>query len=453
MKKGTRVFAVLVALSFSLSFITACSSSSEPHSGGDSVRVPASEVYAACLVPYTGAASHLSEDEQRLYNDTVIALLEQELWTSRDAYDASHYLMVPMFYAFRSGESSLIEAYARFFARFAEEVGSGTSAFTSIGDLDKLQFHFFATQFMVLCALHGRQELVPAVLPELSQRCAEYVLYDVPSNWGVEPSYEYHIQTVLSGKQYSRQYYSMIDDFTLFSLGILCGPHIYHSESNLPVSRTEEQAREDAYQLFASPLLNTTTADDGWLFQVGVCSDYGDFAYAGNPSITEGIEPCVKEDIVADSSHFHRMPLLLATFGLAQTEYERQALFLQRRAQLSNQLINHVLQEVDGHWLTTTFMDGTNGVYRYSYNTEGVGLEGYALSGTFLMGWWSLLADDRVSEVYRDILPTFPMAGDRSNPYYDYATTRERNPFFDASSAFDTGMLECTVLCAARLGE
>lgn len=91
MKRGTRVFAVLVALSFSLSFITACSSSSEPHSGGDSVRVPASEVYAACLVPYTGAASHLSEAEQRLYNDTVIALLEQELWTSRDAYDASHY--------------------------------------------------------------------------------------------------------------------------------------------------------------------------------------------------------------------------------------------------------------------------------------------------------------------------------------------------------------------------
>ena len=175
MKRGTRVFAVLVALSFSLSFITACSSSSEPHSGGDSVRVPASEVYAACLVPYTGAASHLSEAEQRLYNDTVIALLEQELWTSRDAYDASHYLMVPMFYAFRSGESSLIEAYARFFARFAEEVGNGTSAFTSIEDLSKLQFHFFATQFMVLCALHGRQELVPAVLPELSQRCAESV--------------------------------------------------------------------------------------------------------------------------------------------------------------------------------------------------------------------------------------------------------------------------------------
>lgn len=145
MKRGTRVFAALVALSFSLSFITACSSSSDPHPDGDPTEAASSEAYAACLAPYTGAANHLSEEEQRLYNDTVIALLEQELWTSRDAYDASHYLMVPMFYAFRSGESSLIEAYARFFARFAEEVGSGTSAFTSIGDLDKLQFHFFAT--------------------------------------------------------------------------------------------------------------------------------------------------------------------------------------------------------------------------------------------------------------------------------------------------------------------
>ena len=73
MKRGTRVFAALVALSFSLSFITACSSSSDPHPDGDPTEAASSEAYAACLAPYTGAANHLSAEEQRLYNDTVIA--------------------------------------------------------------------------------------------------------------------------------------------------------------------------------------------------------------------------------------------------------------------------------------------------------------------------------------------------------------------------------------------
>lgn len=47
------------------------------------------------------------------------------------------------------------------------------------------------------------------------------------------------------------------------------------------------------------------------------------------------------------------------------------------RQQMANQMVNCVLQKMDGHWLCITFMDGTNDVYRYSYNTEGVGLEGY----------------------------------------------------------------------------
>lgn len=153
MKRGTRVFAALVALSFSLSFITACSSSSDPHPDGDPTEAASSEAYAACLAPYTGAANHLSAEEQRLYNDTVIALLEQELWTSRDAYDASHYLMVPMFYAFRSGESSLIEAYARFLPASRKKLETEPLHLPASGIWTSCNFIFLrpSSWFSVLC--------------------------------------------------------------------------------------------------------------------------------------------------------------------------------------------------------------------------------------------------------------------------------------------------------------
>lgn len=43
------------------------------------------------------------------------------------------------------------------------------------------------------------------------------------------------------------------------------------------------------------------------------------------------------------------------------------------------------------------------------------------------------------------------MKGDRSNLYFDYATVREQNPFFDDDTAFDNGMMECMVACASKI--
>ena len=96
-------------------------------------------------------------------------------------------------------------------------------------------------------------------------------------------------------------------------------------------------------------------------------------------------------------------------------------------------------------------MDGTCGVYRYSYDSTGVGYQGYSLSGTLLLGWWSFLEDARITQVYEDILKQFPMKAEKDNPYFDYATTREQNPYFDMDTAFDNGMMECMVMLAGKM--
>lgn len=367
-------------------------------------------------------------------------------------YDACHYLMVPMHYAFYNNDGKTIKLFADFFSRFVSDVtGDDLYQFQQGGTLNKLHFFYLCTQYMNLCATHGYDSHIPNALPALAQNFAENYLLHTRANWGTEQTVITHMQCVINGKVYDANYKSTIEDLDQFTLAILCDLkylHLVRRESYAPVLDT---AADLAYQIFSSPTLNQETEKGGWLFQPGCWSDHPDYAYAGNPTVFEGIEPLIRADVPWDSSHFHRFPLFLNSWQSAQPNKERQALFQLRKEQLANQMAEYVLQNIDGRWLTTTFMDGTNGVYRYSYNTEGVGLDGYDLSGTFLFGWWAFLHNEHIAQCYRDILKTFPMEANRSNPYFDHATVREQNPFFDMDTAFDNGMFECIVTCASKL--
>lgn len=459
-----RVFSCAMIAAIMLSMITACGASSNPslpaspsngsleaeqNSGISEFvsEIPLDDVRAL----YTGTAEGLNEHEQALYHDTVLVLLQEDLWTSRDMYDACHYLMIPMHYAFRAGDTETIQLFADFFVRFADDVsGNDQYGFQEYSYLHRAQFYYLCTQFMCLCAANGREALIPERLPALAQDCASNYLLHNKANWGTEPTVIEHMRQVLAGKQYQHRYYSLIEDLDGFTLAILCDLNcLVRLLGNTPDEVTVTAA-ELSYELYASPLLNQETELGGWLMQAGAWSDHSSFAYAGNTSIHEGMEKSVRDDVPWDTSHFTRWPLYLNSYMSAQTKQDGWELFALRKEQLANQMIHYVLKNVDGHWLTTTFMDGTNGVYRYNEET-GLGLQGYGLSGTFLLGWWSMLEDSRMTAVYQDILKTFPMEGNPENPYFDVATTREQNPFFDMDTAFENGMFECIVTCASKL--
>lgn len=394
----------------------------------------------------------LNKHQQELYQNTVLMLLQEDLWTERDMYDAGHYLMVPMHYAFYSKNDNAIAAFGDFFERFTTDITNDDQhAFKQYSALHQLHFYYLGTQFITLCATNDYETLIPDTLPNLAEEFAQDYLLNQRSNWGIEQTVIERIEKVLNGTSYDFSYYSWLTDLEFFTLAVLCDLHYYESLRGAMPSDTMNIAAELAYKIFSAAHLNLDTAKGGWLFQPGVAHDHPDYAYAGNSKITSDIQPKLREDVPSDSSHFHRMPLWLSSYQSAQSSEEKIALFKMRQQQLANQLTEYVLQNVNGIWLTTTFMDGSNGVYRYSYNTDGIGLEGYDLSGTFLLGWWSFLEDTRITEVYCDILEYFPMQGNRSNPYFDHATVREQNPFFDMETAFDNGMFECIVTCASKL--
>lgn len=394
----------------------------------------------------------LSEDEQALYKSTVSVLLQEDLWTERDMYDAAHYLMVPMHYAFDSGDSEKIAQFHQFFVRFYQDItGSDIYDFSEqTPDVNLMQFYYFCCEYLRLCALTGELSTTPDGLYNYLYRQVEYLYTGVPGNWNSEKNYMTRAEQILLHKEYPYSYYSALADPDLFPLASLCDLRVVAKLSGQEDTPLLKKAASLAYRIFTDTTLITETAQGGYLFQVGVWKDHSDYAYSGNTEITPNIQPLMREDIVSDSSHFMRQALWLTSFQQAQDYQEQYDLFQTRREQLANQLVNYVINYMDGIPLATTFMDGTCGVYRYSYNSGGIGHQGYSLSGTLLLGWWSFLDDARITQVYEDILTQFPMSAGMDNPYFDYATTREQNPFFDMDTAFDNGMMECIVMLSTK---
>ena len=153
--------------------------------------------------------------------------------------------------------------------------------------------------------------------------------------------------------------------------------------------------------------------DGGWLLQPGVWADHPDFAYAGRERIHPGMTPLKIPDVNWDSSHAHRWPafLLSERRGLANNS-SAIAEIDRMRVGLAKQLTAKVLvpPTADFHgWRLTNFLDGRNGVFRYNYNQqEGFGYNPYELSGTWLMGWWSLLGDAEIGKSYRQEVGCLP---------------------------------------------
>ena len=395
----------------------------------------------------------LTEEEEAVYAQTVSVLLQEDLWTPRDMYDSAHFLMVPMHYVFYSMDQEKMNEFHSFFARFYEDVtGDDQYGFLEqSADVNMRQFHYFCCEYLRLAAMTGQMHAVPDGLYDFLYDQAEWFFIETPGVWSTEKNTLSRVEQILLHKKYDYSYYSSLTDIDMFPLASLCDLRTVACSEGYEVTELMDKASMLAYRIFSDPQIITETENGGFLLQVGVEWDYSDNQYAGNIEITADMQPKPKMDIVADSSHFMRYALWLDSFQQSQTYQEQYDLFQMRKEQLANQLTEKVIVYVDNLPLATIFMDGSYGVYRYSYNTEGVGHEKYSLSSALLMGWWAFLDDQRITGIYEDIQNQFPMSARMDNPYYDYAVTREQNAFFDPNYAFGNGMYECIVSLAAKL--
>ena len=393
----------------------------------------------------------LTAEEEALYQKTVLAVLQEDPWTPRDLYDAANYLIVPLHYAFYSRDQEKIDAFHQFFTRFSQDL-NGADTYEYRADVarigDALHFNYFVSEYLRLCAMSGQvTESLPVLYQEVYQDTV-VMFEETMDGWTSLGSYRKRLEQVLLHREFPRSFDSALSGAELATVAALCNLRVVAKFMDYEDTQLLQDAALLGYLVYQDPEIITPTQKGGFLFQVGVWSDYPDMQYAGNREVTPDMQPNPRDDIVMDTNHFAMYIPWMLSFQLAQTYQEQYDLFTRRREELANQFVHYVIQYEDGAPLATTFMDGTCGVYRYDYHGDGIGEQGYSLSSSLLLGRWALLDDPRITEVYGDLLAQFPLSTGMENPYYDYATVREQNPFFDSDTAFDNGMMECITTVA-----
>jgi hypothetical protein len=376
--------------------------------------------------------------------------LTEDLWNPRDEYDAAHYLMIPMQHAFASGNAARQQEFAAYFARL---VASGMDVLEE--RLHRLQHLYLAGRFAVLATQAGKSALIPAGLVEALGQEVERMWIGEPSwQWGREPfpgGMSERIRWKLDTQNVALSYYRTIIDEELFTFGIAADVKAVErlTGAQLPQSPLLDDVLATAREVFVEEVVRHS--DGGWLLQPGVWTDHRDYRYAGHDAIAPDLEPALVPGISWDTSHSHRMPMLLTSLESAYPPgSEANNFYADLKAGLEVQFYNHVLvgpsAEFPGY-RTTNFMDGRNGLYRhFPGRADGfLGYEPFRLSGTMFIGWWSALDTQRMREVYRRLSEQFPLT-DQMLQTYDVTVSRDRHPIV----YWDSGVHELLVLLAAE---
>lgn len=332
------------------------------------------------------------------------AYLENNVWKKEQRYDISHFLMIPMFYAFEKNDRDLIQSYHKYVTNFYIQKQDKLNFNKNEQRLTDAQFLYFLSTYAVLSE-NKYPEYSKSILKDI-----EKVWYEIPAwQWSRKPftnmkeRFDWKLQAS-SDAGYSR---AIIDE-ELFILGAAANlTRIY------PNNKMLKEINSYTTRIFKQ---RSHWNNDRWLFDVGVWDKHPSYAYVGYNDTKNIVEKRPGKNTVADSSHFFRMPVLLWSFQKAYPANSPEAgLFKSYRQGLEKQFFKKVVVRKDNKILLNNFMDGRNGVYRWKYQGTGKGHEAYGLSSSLGMGWWAMLPGERVQNLYKDYYVQLNTGKDKIN--------------------------------------
>jgi hypothetical protein len=360
-----------------------------------------------------GAPQPITERERQLFASTAGLYLKRESWTEPLAYLHGHFLMVPLHTAVRTGDAQWLGEFEAHFERLAASQKSSWCK----NPLSRAQYLYLATRYLALVAETKRQSPVAARLERLltaevvhQWTADEAIMWERAPFAGVKARVDYKLGLLAPKKSYFRAF----TDEEFFHFAEAADLLVYRKYAGL--SGPEDSTLREMVS-YGARIVRTEgerTSGGGWLFQVGAWRDHPDNDYSGNRSITPGMAKNKREDVTMDSSHFHRFALFLTSLSAASERGDKEA-FESARKGLAKQLTGVVLRPPTASfpgWRLTNYMNGWNGVYRFSSNAavgEGKGYGPFELSGTLLLGWWSFLGDRQIQAVYADAAERFPL--------------------------------------------
>jgi hypothetical protein len=356
-----------------------------------------------------------NEVEQQLWAAVITPNLKRPVTANDQAQTVGVTWMVPMHAAFHRKNQAWMHEFAEQFSLYA----SNPSALPTgeVAELSRLYYLYLASQFIVLAKKSGQENLIPPNLPAL-------IFSEVHTYWNVTPAWQFdsphfnggareRLLWKLKNKKVKKSYYRAVLDHDLYIFGIVGDLKAFEGpEQEKAWNPLLNDVLAIAHQVFTQEV--TPQPDGGWVFQPGVWTDHPEYAYAGDPEAHPGIKPAPVRGIAPDSSHSLRFPLWLTSLMSAYPAGSEDYRFYENlRSGLDKQFFAKVLHQPTTEFpcfAISNFMDGSNGVYRWSYNTlgKGNGYGPYQNSASFVLGWWIFLDTDRIRNVYRELVAQFP---------------------------------------------
>jgi hypothetical protein len=351
----------------------------------------------------------------------ISPLLEKNLWEDETAYDSSHYLMIPLHAAFWMEKDGWMEDFHKHFRRFLREKEHLPEGLK--GRSARLQYLFLVSRYLVLAQESAPDDLERFLLSEMRY----FWLVEPAWQWGRKPfrkGIRERIAWKLSTKDVESSYLRAIIDEELFLIGIAANLQTFLNKKRSNIPFFIKEILGTAKKIFTDEIFWNDSG--GWLLQPGVWTDHPDYAYAGHQFFSDNMSKRPVQGISWDSSHSHRLPLILFSLsGSLDCDSEDFQHYVELTKALAKQFFENVVVPPDENfkfYRTKNYMDGSNGVYRFSYHPK-MKRSGYpacALSGTPLIGWWVFLFDPRVPELYNNYFYNVQLMYDwllNSDPY------------------------------------
>jgi hypothetical protein len=226
-----------------------------------------------------------------LWNSSAKPALKQELWLPDNSYNCGHFLMVPMHGAFYLKEESWLQDLKQHFSKLAD---SGYAKLDTANYLYKIQYCYFASEYLRLCYENKRPDLVPANLEDsLFNTVSDRWLHNAIWHWwhrkapfATFPSMQKSMAWKLDDEKIKKPTYqkAVVDD-DLFTMAVgvdLLRIKLLKGDS-IPAVLTEMQV--DMYRTFSER--GAFQADGSYQFQPGWWSDHYDYRYAAYDAYEE----------------------------------------------------------------------------------------------------------------------------------------------------------------------
>jgi len=395
--------------------------------------------------------------DRELWGRTARVLLEAPLWQPRDAYDAGHFLYVPLCAAFELNEPAWQRDFQEHFVRFlaaSSQLPAEEHLFLGYG--------FLSVRYCTYAAASAQRAAIPPGLPQYwLSRLVELWLRDPAWQWRRDPfaGFRERLDWKLSRQAplFSFEQAILDDDLWVFGMAAELSQldRLGYSFGLTAKQRaTLVEILDYAARVFRECVVGTP--DGRWLFQPGVWRDAAAQAQAGFHETFSGMPERLREDVAWDSSHSYRFPVVLASLEAAAERVGQPAQAATYRALrngLARQFQERVLVRPTADfpvWRMANYMDGWNGVYQWEPSLR-VGYGPFQLSGSLAVGLWSALRTEPMREVFANLARNFPLPERVLDTYHGPVTQRERHPLLSGRGSWKAGHYELIARLAARL--